>query len=95
MLSCIFLSCQIKRSSPSTVPPKLGLGRVQTGDRHNLWQFCTKWLLAGLEPALSHMAPETFTIAPTEINIDQTMLLAERVQLQWTVTLVTHLHTSC
>ena len=55
----------------------------------------TQWLLTGLEPALSHMTPETFTIAPTEINIDQTMLLAERVQLQWTVTLVTHLHTSC
>ena len=36
------------RSSPDAVPPKQGPRRVQTGDRPNLWQSCTKWLPAGL-----------------------------------------------
>ena len=42
----------------------IGGSRLETD--FNFWQFCTKWLLAGLEPALSRMTPETFTIAPKQ-----------------------------
>lgn len=47
-------------------PSKVGPREVQMGERPNLCQFCTKWLLIGLEPVLLRMVPETFTIAPQQ-----------------------------
>lgn len=40
------------------VPPNRVLGGSQTEDRPNLWQFCKKWLLAGLKLAYGWILPD-------------------------------------